>query len=799
MACVTRCSDCPFPTSRTMSATSTHGASSAEIAFVGGRPDRSESSALTGGYAGKILTAVLEDVGLSKVPYSLHNARSCVTPMTATKDSVKESFEPCRTRIQAELVALPKAKILVPMGPEALKACGIKGSLHGNKTAQRGNNFHHEIDGRSFWTFPTVHPSLLKVNPRYTGIFKIDLDRVAKAHKHGRLDWDEGRINLEPTVEDVEAFAELADQLDYPVALDVETAGFGFQAPLTCIGFSCDGDTIVVPLLTWGDDYDQRKPAWFGEDSRRVKEAIQRICSYSRLTMQNGQYDCSVLEHNGFRVASNYRRRGYDTYGAAYVIASELPRSLGELGSYYTDSPRWKGMVDHGDHNHDWAWELVYRKYNALDNLVTDRVRAAQEPFIARDATNTSLNRRFMDLQDVARKMTMRGIPLDPGATDKHLCNYRTKLDTASKDFQAIAPDINPQSPQQLRELLFVKMGAPVHHLTDSGEPSTDGDALAALAEYPDPQVQQVVSALLRHRELSKVTSMLTSLEGRKVAHPQWNVGRITSGRWACNTRFLDGSNGPSFQIIPFEFRDIIRAPEGHTLIAPDWKQLEMRVKGYLADCEPLIDGFENGDPHDSNARLIFDIPEGTAVTKRVRTLTKNFWYGQDYGGGAGVIHDTITGFNIDGEFPFKAMTVKQIRSMMAKVGEKFPQLGVFSNWYFREAQRRGFAWEFLDGRKRYFLDGFERTEVINHPIQGTAGALANRAILTLDELLPDTLIMQVHDELVVCVKDADVPHAVDCLKAAMEQEVKLEGPFKTYVKSFPVDVAMGPTWKDCK
>ena len=768
--------------------------SSAQIAFIGNHPGQVEveEDKLFAGFSGSMLRGGLKLAGIT-CAYSLHNVLSCVPPRKATKKELKAAYKACKPRLHQEIHNL-SAEIIVPLGVQAMRATGVKGSMFGRKTAQRGNNIpDHKIGHEKYWVFPTVHPSMLAEHrkPMWEGPFVADLQRVERALRTGKLDWDAGDVVLEPAVEDFERFVAGLTEGD-KVAVDIETQGRGHLVPITCVGFSTGTESIVIPFLTWLDDKPYRQPYWFNGDWDKVCKLMQWIFDNCVLLMQNGKYDCASLEYNGFNVAERFRYFGIDTMLQAHVMCSDYPKDLSNLASYHTDSQRWKGMVDHGDRVRDHDWEINYRKYNAFDIINTSFVEEAQTECLEdEDKSQRALVYKQMQLQDVARKMGMKGVRIDNDRLHAHLKPTKKKYKELKAEFLDLSNGVSPGSPKQLAALFYDKYDIEPYCYTPGGAPSVNKDALSQLSKYPHAEVRTLANLLLEYRKYQKVYStFLKPFQDQLRIYPYWNVAAAQTGRWSCSM-----DPGPSLQTLPHAYRDIFIPEVGEVFIAADWSQLEMRIIAYLAGCELLIENCETGDPHAQNSEVLFGAqPEDPKVRKRYRTLAKNFWYGQQYEGGLEVIYRTLTGYYDKDEqrFLFADMTRNQIRIMLIKVKKMFPELDTFKDWYYEEAKAKGYAWTFIHDRRRYFLNGFKPTEVKNLPIQGTAADMCNDAVERVDLTLPDQLTFQMHDELVIGSKEDDVDADMAKLVQAMEHPVELISPFWRGTKVFPTDPTVG-------
>ena len=350
--------------------------------------------------------------------------------------------------------------------------------------------------------------------------------------------------------------------------------------------------------------------------------------------------------------------------------------------------------------------------------------------------------------------------------------------------------EFNINSPKQLGEALFEKMGIPSKKKTKSGY-STSADVLEGLAEdYP------VVADILEYRTYTKLKS--TYCDGLiKAIAPD---GRIHSTLNQTETRTgRISSTEPNLQNIPVrselgkEMRRFFRAKEGCVLLDADYSQIELRVLAHTANDENMIKAFNDGtDIHTVTASQVFNMPVDM-VTPLMRSRAKAVNFGIVYGIGAFSLAKDI------------GVTRAEADSYIKGYLSNFGGVARYMNGIVEKAKKDGYV-ETLFMRRRYLpelsssnhmLRAFGERVALNMPIQGTAADIIKIAMVRVYEklkkqCLKSKLIMQVHDELIIEAPLDEADEAAKILKEEMENAVSMR------VK-LEADVGRGKTWFDAK
>jgi len=348
----------------------------------------------------------------------------------------------------------------------------------------------------------------------------------------------------------------------------------------------------------------------------------------------------------------------------------------------------------------------------------------------------------------------------------------------------------NMGSPKQIGEILFTKLGLPVIKKTASGAPSTDEEVLDKLAEdYPLP------AKLLEHRSLAKLKGtytdklpLMVNPETHRV-HTNYAQAVAVTGRLA--------STDPNLQNIPIRtpegrrVREAFIAPPGHRILSADYSQIELRIMAHISGDPGLLKAFAEGmDVHRATASEVFGTaPE--AVTPQQRRYAKTINFGLIYGMGAFGLASSL---GID-------------RSAAVTYIERYFQRFAGEKRYMDDtnalAREKGYV-ETLYGRRIYLPEinggsgprksGAER-QAINAPMQGTAADLIKLAMIEVQALLDreqrgTAMIMQVHDELVFEVPEAEVDWAREAVPRAMAAVAELKVPLLA-------EVGIGANWDE--
>lgn len=480
-------------------------------------------------------------------------------------------------------------------------------------------------------------------------------------------------------------------------------------------------------------------------------------------------YDCKSVRELINRIGGGrfeFKTDGdiYDVMLAAYVLDPQGHFELTALCDKYLGIS--SGMSDA---------EMVYRLRSMLDLKLEDK------------ATIDLFKAMEMPLAGVLADMEDAGFLIDRCGLEEYGVKLSARADElAAAVMSEAGVDFNINSPKQLGEVLFERLGLPHAKKTKNGY-STNADILEKLA--PD---HKIVRDVLEYRKLSKLYS--TYVVGLlKVADED---GRIhTSFKQTGTATGRLSSADPNLQNIPIrteegrELRKYFIAAPGRVLVDADYSQIELRLLAHISGDSALTEAFHSGaDIHTSTAAAVFGIsPEEVTKEQRKRAKAVNF----------GIIYG-ISDFSLAGDL---GIPVKQARAYIASYLASYPEVDAYLKDIVAEARQNGFVTT-LFGRRRYIpeLSGhnavarkFGERVAMNSPIQGSAADIVKLAMLNVTkrikkEGLDAKLILQVHDELIVEAAEGDADRAAVILREEMEGAVRLSVPLT-------VDLTTGRRW----
>ncbi len=356
--------------------------------------------------------------------------------------------------------------------------------------------------------------------------------------------------------------------------------------------------------------------------------------------------------------------------------------------------------------------------------------------------------------------------------------------------FKRAGMEFNINSPKQLGEVLFEKLGLPSKKKTKTGY-STNADVLEKLKDY-DP----IIGNILEYRTYVKLKStycdgLLSSvgLDGR--IHSTFRQTETRTGRLS--------STEPNLQNIPVrselgkEMRKFFKAGDGCVLIDADYSQIELRVLSVLAEDKNMQDAFNAGvDIHRVTASQVFNMPLDM-VTQLMRSRAKAVNFGIVYGIGAYSLSQDI------------GVTVKEAKQYIDNYLKHYSGVDNYMKRVISDAKQDGYV-KTLFNRRRYLPElnssnaiqrAFGERVARNMPIQGTAADIIKIAMVRVfdrlnRECMKSKLIMQVHDELIIEAPEDEAEKAIEILKEEMENAVD-------FPVRLSVDAHVGKTWYEAK
>jgi len=530
-------------------------------------------------------------------------------------------------------------------------------------------------------------------------------------------------------------------------------------------------------------------------DRARVLDALRPFLAdpAKRKLGQHGKYDIHVLRRHGVEV------QGYadDTLLESFVLDAGIARhDMDALARRHLgiETILFEQVAGKGAKQISFAQVAIddATKYAAEDADITLRLHRVLKPRIEADA---GLSRVYgeieMPLVPVLARIEANGVRIDVDELRRQSADLsRRMLAAQQKATELAGRTFNLDSPKQLGALLFDELKLPAVVKTPKGQPSTNEEALEAIADQHElPRVILEYRGLtkLRSTYTDKLPEMINADTGR--VHTSYHQAGAATGRLS--------SSDPNLQNIPIRTEDGRRirrafvAPEGRRLVACDYSQIELRIMAHLSEDPGLVRAFESGtDVHRATAAEVF----GRAldeVTQNERRAAKAINFGLMYGMSAfGLARNLGIGRG-------------EAQDYIALYFSRYPGVRDFMERTRQQARERGYV-ETVFGR-RLTLDfiqkgnasqraGAERA-AINAPMQGTAADIIKRAMVSIDGWIGNhadraKMILQVHDELVF---EADAGF-VDTLLAEVVQ--RMVGAAQLRVP-LVVDSGVGANWDE--
>jgi DNA polymerase I len=500
-----------------------------------------------------------------------------------------------------------------------------------------------------------------------------------------------------------------------------------------------------------------------------------------------------ILQNHGILI-KGWR---FDSHLASYVINSvALNHSLKDVSEYYLslNIPDIASLVGSG------RQKLVLTQsapeaamaYLAPQADMVGRLQIRLSEELNNTGQLAGLFKYYeMALSPVLQRMERQGIAINPDMLHQQSQALAARLAELEQDVYGLAGEsFNLGSPKQLQAILYDKLQLPVLKKTPTGQPSTAEPVLQELAlDFELPNL------IMEHRGLSKLKSTYTDklpLEINKTTgriHSSFQQAVAATGRLS--------STEPNLQNIPIrsaegrKIRQAFVAAPGYKLLAADYSQVELRIMAHLSQDAGLLSAFANAqDVHRATAAEVFGV-ELEAVTPEQRRRAKAINFGLIYG---------MSAFGLAKQL---GIDRHDAQLYVDRYFERYPGVQDYMERTREQAESQGYV-ETLFGRRLYLPDikagngmlrkAAQRT-AINAPMQGTAADIIKQAMVDIDHwlqtgVLDAKLVLQVHDELVFEVCDADVALLTDGVRFRMVSAAALDVPLV-------VDVGVGLNWDE--
>ena len=560
------------------------------------------------------------------------------------------------------------------------------------------------------------------------------------------------------------------------LAFDTETDSLDFtQANLVGLSLAANEEkSYYIPV---GHDYDGAPKQL---DLEVVLKKLKPIIESTPLIGQHLKFDRNVLSN--YDITINEIEN--DTMLMSYVFDPTATRhNLDAMAGHYLNvkTTTFEDVAGKG------VKQLTFNQiplekasdYAAEDADITFRCYAHLKPKLAKTPSlEKVLSEIEIPLVPVLSDMEQAGTLVDKDSLKIQSNNLGQRISGLEEQaYREAGKEFNLASTKDLRAIFFDEMELPVVKKTPGGQPSTDESVLQELAnQYELPKI------LLEHRTLAKLKSTYTDSLPQQISA---KTGRVhTSFHQAVTSTGRLSSADPNLQNIPIKtdegrlIRTAFVAPKGYQLLAVDYSQIELRIMAHLSEDKGLISAFENGeDIHSVTAAEVFAEP-GEEVTAEQRRGAKAINFGLIYG---------MSAFGLS-----KALNISRpvAADYIDSYFHKYPGVKLYMERTKELAKEKGFVETFFG--RRLYLPGIHsgrsrmaaERAAINAPMQGTAADIMKIAMIDIHKWLASSkfdarMIMQVHDEVILEVKDQDTAEVEKKVSEIMQDAAKLRVPLE--------------------
>jgi DNA polymerase-1 len=627
---------------------------------------------------------------------------------------------------------------------------------------------------------------------------------AARAEAARKMKFDHSRYQTVRTVEQLQAFVERASETGVVAIGTMTTSIDAMQAELC--GFSlavAPNESCYVPLTH--KEGGQGSDGLFGGRLAAVQLSEAAALSALKPLLEDPsllkighdlKFSWLVLAQRGIEIAPLD-----DITLMSYVLdAGRNAHGIEALSERYLDhrTIHFGEVVGTGKSQLSFDRVPIEKAttYAAEDCDVTLRVWSVLKPRLIAERMNRVYEGLERPLAPVLARMERRGIAIDRRVLSRLSGEFAKEAEGLEGEIQKLAGEpLNPGSPKQIGDVLFGKLKLPGAKKTKTGAWSTSASVLEELAEEGHVLPQKI----LDWRQVSKLKSTYTdALPGfvnphTHRVHTSYALAATTTGRLS--------SSEPNLQNIPIRSEDgrkirrAFVAVARHKLVSADYSQIELRLLAEIADIASLKKAFREGlDIHAMTASEMFGVPVKD-MPGEVRRRAKAINFGIIYG---------ISAFGLANQL---GIPRDEAAAYIKKYFERFPGIRAYMDETKEFCRKNGYV-ATLFGRKCHYPDitnsnpsirAFNERAAINARLQGTAADIIRRAMVRMEEALAKNrlsaqMLLQVHDELVFEVPDAEVEKTLPVVRKAME-----EAPLPAVSLSVPlrVDARAADNWDE--
>ena len=525
-----------------------------------------------------------------------------------------------------------------------------------------------------------------------------------------------------------------------------------------------------------------------------VLDIMRGLFEDEKLTVigQNFKYDINVLK----KYSITFKNSIEDTMLMSYILNSNGRHDMDTLALKFLDHKpiSYESVAGKGKDQISFADVEITKatQYACEDADLTFLIFQKLDSMLKKDKKLLKVYKDIeIKLMLIIAYMEYIGVSIDDQELKRQSLSLSKRIDKIeNKIYKISGREFNISSPKQIQEIFYDELKLPILKKTPKGQPSTNEDVMTQLAED-----HELPNLILAYRNLLKLKNTYTDKLGDQVSdisnrlHTSYNQTITLTGRLS--------SSSPNLQNIPIKtddgkkIRSAFIPREGYKIFSADYSQIELRIMAHLADDPAMIDSFMTGeDIHSSTARKVFNIKNEPSSDERRAAKAINFGliYGiSAYGLARQLKIDNIEAKNIIDTYFAKYKRVKEFMEELKESANK--------NEYVETMHGRKVFLPNISHSNFQVRSAAERT-AINAPIQGTAADILKIAMININQWLVSDgiknvfMIMQVHDELVFELEEADVQNYGDKISNLMSTAEKLSLPLV-------VNTFSGSNWRE--
>ena len=581
-------------------------------------------------------------------------------------------------------------------------------------------------------------------------------------------------------------------------AIDTETNSLNIEdAELVGVSIAINEDSAYYIPVNHKDLKDNKKVKDQIKEANLIK-FLKLICNDKSILKigHNIKYDLRILDKYDVKCNSIA-----DTMLLSYTIDNGVTKhNMDDLAYLHLNHSniKFKELVGSGKKEITFDYVEINRalEYAAEDALITLKLYNFLDKKVKTQKNNFVYNEIDLPLVNTLVQIEKNGIKINTNYLNELSEEFeKESIILENKIFKLAGKEFNIGSPKQLGEILFIELNISGGKKTKSGTFSTDVSTLSNLSD----QGYEIASLILEWRELTKLKSTYTDALQKQATkhqsrvHTSYGIANTLTGRLS--------SNDPNLQNIPIRTangRKIRKAfiSEAHKILMSfDYSQIELRLAAEISGDKNFIEAFKNNeDIHSSTASQIFGV-DSKKLDPEMRRKAKAINFGILYG---------ISPYGLAKQL---SVTNSEAKIYIENYFKKYPNIKEYMDTQIEFARTNLYV-ETMFGRrcnlknindKNFAVRGFAERQAINAPIQGTAADIIKLAMIEFDKIihseqLKAKMLLQVHDELIFEIDEADKDSSVEKIKFVMEN-VHLQ--FKDFQVPLLVDYGFGNNWGD--